>query len=211
MLLSIFTAIAIVACAQPREKLAWPFPPAPPKSIPHNSPTDPPKNKAAMGGVMHETDEIDGELDNNNLANTSSDSQTDATPNFQWPMIVTTITSLFGNRIDPIDGKHRFHSGIDIDGKYGTLIRAAASGTIVFTGWDHGHGRKVVIKHAAGFSTSYSHLAQTIALPGTHVKAGEVIGQLGNSGRSTGSHLHFEVRRWNVLLDPLDVLASPAK
>jgi murein DD-endopeptidase MepM/ murein hydrolase activator NlpD len=128
---------------------------------------------------------------------------------FRWPLTTTGINSLYGERIDPIDGKRRFHAGIDIAASYGALVSAAAPGVVQHADWTHGHGRQVVIEHNGGFRTIYSHLAQVLVLPGSVVQAGTVIGQVGNSGRSTGAHLHFAVTHWNNPIDPLEVLAEP--
>jgi murein DD-endopeptidase MepM/ murein hydrolase activator NlpD len=127
---------------------------------------------------------------------------------FGWPMPTTGINSLFGARKDPIDGSTRFHYGVDLDGLYGAPVATAAAGTVIYAGWSGGHGRTVVIDHDGGFRTSYSHLAQTLVHAGSWVQGGEAVGLLGNSGRSTGPHLHFEVTRFGDYLDPLELLGT---
>ena len=122
---------------------------------------------------------------------------------FVWPLDPLGITSLFGPRLDPIHDKKRFHEGIDFDAPYGSFVVAAASGSVVFANWHKGHGRSVVIDHGNGLVTRYAHLSQIIALPKSSVSAGEKIGRVGNSGRSTGPHLHFEILQDNIPLDPL--------
>ncbi len=132
--------------------------------------------------------------------------RTSTTLTLKWPISATGINSLFGNREDPFDGSRRFHYGVDLAGTYGELVRACAEGVVVHAGWHSGHGRQVVIEHAGGFRTSYSHLSQVLVFEGDTVAGGQLIGRLGNSGRSTGPHLHFEVSRWGQPIDPVDVL-----
>ncbi|MCX8059352.1 MAG: peptidoglycan DD-metalloendopeptidase family protein [Spirochaetes bacterium] len=112
------------------------------------------------------------------------------------------ITSGFGFRIDPFIGIRRFHSGMDIANLYGTPIYSAYAGTVIYTGWDGGYGLKIVIKHPLGYETIYGHLSKISVKVGQTVSKGQLIGYMGSSGRSTGSHLHFEIRRFNKLLNP---------
>jgi murein DD-endopeptidase MepM/ murein hydrolase activator NlpD len=123
-----------------------------------------------------------------------------------WPVPAIGVNSLFGPRRDPIDGTVRYHAGIDLDAAYGGVISAAADGWVSSAGWHAGHGRRVVLEHAGGYQTVYSHLSQVLAVSRTWVRAGQAIGRVGNSGRSTGPHLHFELNRWGEHLDPLDYL-----
>jgi murein DD-endopeptidase MepM/ murein hydrolase activator NlpD len=125
---------------------------------------------------------------------------------FAWPLAALGVNSPFGERIDPIDGVRRMHAGVDLEGTYGMLIRATADGVVVGNGVHAGHGRQVVIEHAGGFRSVYSHLSQLFLATGDRVKAGQIIGRLGNSGRSTGPHLHFELSRYGEALDPLMLL-----
>lgn len=127
---------------------------------------------------------------------------------FAWPLAASGINSLFGQRSDPFDGKPRFHAGIDLDAPYGMVVGAAASGVVLHAGWTLGHGRQVVIAHAGGFRTVYSHLAQVLVFAGAMVRTGDAVGRVGSSGRSTGPHLHFELSRWERPLDPLDLLGD---
>jgi murein DD-endopeptidase MepM/ murein hydrolase activator NlpD len=126
-----------------------------------------------------------------------------------WPIPTTGVNSLFGPRQDPLDGTARYHAGVDLEADYGTVIEASAAGWVSDAAWHAGHGRRVVLEHAGGYQTVYSHLSQVLAVSGTWVRAGDAIGRVGNSGRSTGPHLHFEVNRWGEHLDPLDYLAVP--
>lgn len=131
-----------------------------------------------------------------------------ATLALAWPVPATGITSLFGPRVDPITGAQRFHYGVDLHGRYGQPVTAAAAGVVIFAGWNHGHGRQVIVQHTGGWQTSYSHLSQFTVHRGEHLRAGQAVGQLGNSGRSTGPHLHFEITRWGGYYNPLDLLGT---
>jgi murein DD-endopeptidase MepM/ murein hydrolase activator NlpD len=115
------------------------------------------------------------------------------------------ITSYFGNRYHPILHFTRFHAGIDIGAGWGSPIVAAADGQIVAAGWSGGYGREVRIGHPGGLMTLYGHMSSIIASEGSFVRAGQVIGYVGSSGLSTGPHLHFEVRRGGVPVNPLAV------
>lgn len=123
-----------------------------------------------------------------------------------WPLPATGITSMYGERTDPIDRRSRWHRGIDMEAEYGTTVMASADGQIVAAGWNGGYGRQIVIEHGGGYQTVYAHLSQILVPLRARVKAGQAIGRVGNSGRSTGAHLHFEVKAWNRHIDPLDVL-----
>lgn len=129
-----------------------------------------------------------------------------ATRNFRWP-VMGRITSPFGWRRHPITRRNDFHSGIDIRAARGTVIRAAAAGTVVHSGWMGGYGRTVVIRHANGKSTLYAHAESLLVRQGDTVTAGQNIARAGSSGRATGPHLHFEVRdRNNRPVNPLPFL-----
>lgn len=119
-----------------------------------------------------------------------------------WP-IVGEITGHFGERLDPFSGEGAFHSGMDIASHYGDLVRATADGVVSEAGGERsGYGRLIVIDHGFGVSTWYGHLSAFKTQVGMHVKAGEVIGLEGKSGRSTGPHLHYEVRIYNTPVNP---------
>jgi murein DD-endopeptidase MepM/ murein hydrolase activator NlpD len=115
------------------------------------------------------------------------------------------ITSYFGNRYHPILHFTRFHAGIDIGAGWGSPIVAAADGQVVAAGWSGGYGREVRIGHPGGLMTLYGHMSSIIASEGSYVRAGQVIGYVGSSGLSTGPHLHFEVRRGGIPVNPLAV------
>ena len=118
-----------------------------------------------------------------------------------WP-IQGRVASSFGERQDPINGEGAFHSGIDIDAPYGTPVRAAADGDVSDAAMGAGYGREVVLDHGHDVLTVYGHLSAIAVVPGQHVTRGEVIGYVGQSGRATGPHLHYEVRVHNVPVNP---------
>lgn len=118
------------------------------------------------------------------------------------------LTSRFGWRMHPIFGTREFHTGVDIANHIGTPIRAAESGIVRFVGWMGGYGRLIVVAHANGLETSYSHLSSMLVGLGQRVARGDLLGRMGNSGWSTGPHLFFEVRRNGVPLDPLPFLGG---
>jgi len=118
-----------------------------------------------------------------------------------WP-VEGPVASSFGEREDPINGEGAFHSGIDIDAPKGTPVRAAGDGDVSGTSMGTGYGRQVVLDHGHEVLTVYGHLSAIAVLPGQHVVRGQVIGYVGQSGRATGPHLHYEVRVHNVPVNP---------
>jgi murein DD-endopeptidase MepM/ murein hydrolase activator NlpD len=124
-----------------------------------------------------------------------------------WP-VNGHVTSYFGYRYHPILHFTRFHAGIDIGAAWGSPIMAAADGQVVTAGWTGGYGRAVQIAHGGGISTMYGHMSQVVAVPGSYVHAGQLIGYVGSSGLSTGPHLHYEVRRNGTPVNPLAVRFS---
>lgn len=113
------------------------------------------------------------------------------------------VSSYFGMRKDPINGRHSFHSGIDYAGKVGSDILAVADGLVILSESVNGYGRTVEIRHANGMVTRYAHCKRLLVDVGDLVTKGQVIATLGNSGRSTGPHLHFEVLQEGVAINPL--------
>jgi murein DD-endopeptidase MepM/ murein hydrolase activator NlpD len=124
-----------------------------------------------------------------------------------WP-VLGPITSPFGEREDPFSGEPAFHPGVDIGAPEGTPVLATADGVVAFAGWEDGYGRLVVIDDGFGFSTCYAHLSAFSVQPGMHIDRGQVIGYVGDSGRSTGPHLHYEVRINNTPVNPWRYLRS---
>ena len=126
-----------------------------------------------------------------------------------WP-VSARITSGFGLRIHPILRFARMHRGIDFGARWGTPIHAAADGEVTRAGWAGGYGRQVRLAHAAGLASSYSHMSSLSVAPGTVVRQGQLIGYVGSSGLSTGPHLHYEVYRGGVAVNPMNVRFTAA-
>lgn len=118
-----------------------------------------------------------------------------------WP-IQGRVTSSFGEREDPLNGEGAFHPGIDIAAPYGTPVRATGDGEVSGDNMGAGYGKDVVIDHGHDVLTVYGHLSAIAVLPGQHVTRGQVIGYVGESGRATGPHLHYEVRIHHVPVNP---------
>jgi murein DD-endopeptidase MepM/ murein hydrolase activator NlpD len=124
-----------------------------------------------------------------------------------WP-VKGEITGHFGERLDPFSGEGAFHAGMDIASHYGDQVRATADGVISVVDQRAGYGRLVVIDHGFGVTTWYGHLSGFNTPTGMHVKRGDVIGYEGASGRSTGPHLHYEVRIYNTPVNPWRYLST---
>jgi murein DD-endopeptidase MepM/ murein hydrolase activator NlpD len=124
-----------------------------------------------------------------------------------WP-VLGHITDGFGERLDPFSGEGAFHTGVDVASDYGAPVHATADG-IVTIAQDHaGYGRLVVVDHGFGITTWYAHLSSISAVSGTRIKRGEVVGYTGISGRSTGPHVHYEVRMNNAPINPWRYMKS---
>jgi murein DD-endopeptidase MepM/ murein hydrolase activator NlpD len=121
------------------------------------------------------------------------------------------ISSGFGVRKDPLLGTPALHSGIDFRAQLGANALVTAPGVVVKAGWNGGYGRMVEVDHGNGFSTRYGHLSRIDVKVGDHLVRGGVVGEVGSSGRSTGPHLHYEVRRNGDAIDPLAFLKAGTK
>jgi len=124
-----------------------------------------------------------------------------------WP-VEGRVGSSFGQREDPFNGEGAFHSGLDIDAPYGTPVRAAADGNVNSAEMSGGYGREIILNHGHDVLTIYGHLSAIAVVPGQHVIRGQVIGYVGQSGRATGPHLHYEVRVHKVPVNPYKYLRS---
>ena len=127
------------------------------------------------------------------------------------PAAGRSISSTFGVRTDPLIGAPALHSGMDFRAPYGSSARATAAGTVTKAGWNGGYGRMVEIDHGGGFTTRYAHLSKVLVAPDQKVVAGDEVGEVGSSGRSTGPHLHYEVRRDGEAVDPLRFIRAGKK
>jgi len=122
------------------------------------------------------------------------------------PLESARVSSRFGKRVDPFLRRPAMHSGIDFRAASGTGVHATAPGKIVSAGRNGGYGRMVVIDHGNGMTTRYAHLSRISVKKGQAVEAGEIIGKVGSTGRSTGPHLHYEIRRDGKAVDPAPFL-----
>jgi murein DD-endopeptidase MepM/ murein hydrolase activator NlpD len=129
-----------------------------------------------------------------------------ATPSI-WPAR-GWLSSTMGHRADPFTGDDDFHAGLDIAGERGQPVFATAAGTVAHVGFQGGYGNLIVLEHGFGLQTRYGHLLNYSVKPGARVKRGDVIGHVGNTGRSTGYHLHYEVLANGKLLNPLQLLTQ---
>ena len=118
-----------------------------------------------------------------------------------WP-VRGYITGRFGKRLDPISGEGAFHPGVDIGARYGTDVKATGDGMVIEAERDAGYGRSILLDHGNGITTRYAHMSRLFVVVGEEVKRGEVIGAVGMSGRTTGPHLHYEVRFHGAPVNP---------
>jgi murein DD-endopeptidase MepM/ murein hydrolase activator NlpD len=124
-----------------------------------------------------------------------------------WP-VEGRVTSSFGQREDPFNGEGAFHAGLDISAPFGTVVRATGDGLVDSAATVNGYGREVILDHGHGVHTIYGHLSGMLVLTGQHVVRGQIIGYVGQSGRATAPHLHYEVRINNVPVNPHKYLRS---
>lgn len=124
-----------------------------------------------------------------------------------WP-VLGHITDSFGERLDPFSGEGAFHTGVDVSADYGAPVHATADGVVVTADTHTGYGRVVIVEHGFGLTTWYAHLSAYAVVAGTRIKRGEVIGYAGISGRSTGPHVHYEVRVNNAPVNPWRYMKS---
>ena len=127
---------------------------------------------------------------------------------FLSPIQYGKTTSGFGSRKDPFNSQRtEFHKGIDLGCRIGTNVLSARSGEVVFSGYDDGYGYLVIIEHEFGYKSYYGHLSKISVKKGDFVKTGSLIALSGNTGRSTGPHLHFEIRKNDKALNPMSFLS----
>jgi len=124
---------------------------------------------------------------------------------FIWPL-VGEMVSTFGWRVHPVLGDRHHHNGIDIDVPEGTIVHASSGGEVYFSGEQPGYGMVLMLEHSDNYFTVYGHLANVFVYQGQYVEAGQAIAQSGNTGISSGPHLHFEIRNGSFPIDPLRYL-----
>jgi murein DD-endopeptidase MepM/ murein hydrolase activator NlpD len=127
-----------------------------------------------------------------------------------WPVDGKLMLSSFGNRTDPFSGEGAFHKGVDISSTTGTPVRATADGIVIYSAFESGYGRLVVVDHGHGVETYYAHLSRFEVHTGQELRRGEIVGRVGSSGRVTAPHLHYEVRVGGVPQNPYRYLAKAA-
>lgn len=123
-----------------------------------------------------------------------------------WP-VNGRLMGGYGVRSDPFSGEGAMHTGVDISAPQGTPVHATADGIVIHAGWNGGYGRCVIIDHGNGYQTWYAHLSRLDVIEGQEIRQGETLGAVGSSGRSTGSHLHYEVRIGSTPVNPYRFLA----
>jgi murein DD-endopeptidase MepM/ murein hydrolase activator NlpD len=128
-----------------------------------------------------------------------------------WPVNTRYITSDFGFRSDPFSYKPTYHSGVDIAGDQGDPVYVTADGVVITAAYDDLHGNNVVVDHSNGIRTWYMHMNKIIVAKGDHVTKGQQIGVLGTTGRSTGPHLHYELKKNGTSIDPKPYLKASRK
>jgi murein DD-endopeptidase MepM/ murein hydrolase activator NlpD len=126
---------------------------------------------------------------------------------YQMP-VTGRLSSGFGSRYHPIDKKTKFHSGLDLAVPTGTRVNAAADGVVEFAGWKGGYGNLVVLRHPDGRQTRYGHLDKILVSEGDKLSAGQQFAISGSTGKSTGPHLHFEVRENGQVVNPLKIMSN---
>ncbi len=126
---------------------------------------------------------------------------------FGIPVKGADLQSNFGRRVDPFTGRLAFHAGLDLSGPSGSKIVAAGDGKVVGAGWEGAYGNAIDIDHGFGLITRYGHLSAISVSEGDVIRKGQVIGVQGSTGRSTGPHLHYEVRQYNRPLNPANFLS----
>ncbi len=126
----------------------------------------------------------------------------------KWPVNTYFITSDFGKRTDPFNRRTSVHTGIDIRGNYGDPVYASGDGKVISASYNGGYGNAVQIQHNQSFQTLYGHLLNYTVKTGEYVKKGDLIGRVGSTGRSTGPHLHFEIKKNGELIHPKEFIDS---
>ena len=126
-----------------------------------------------------------------------------------WPIIGGWISSHFGYRSDPFTGHGAFHAGVDFAGPTGSRVISTGPGFVSFSGYKNGYGNVVEITHPTGYITRYGHNSRNLVREGQTVQKGDAIAVIGSTGRSTGTHVHFEVERDGNRLNPMRYLSAP--
>jgi len=123
-----------------------------------------------------------------------------------WP-VNGRLMGGYGERSDPFSGEGAMHTGVDISAPQGTPVHVAADGIVIHAGWNGGYGRCVIVDHGNNYQTWYAHLSRMDVIEGQEIRQGDVVGEVGSTGRATGSHLHYEVRIGSTPVNPYRFLA----
>jgi murein DD-endopeptidase MepM/ murein hydrolase activator NlpD len=158
-----------------------------------------------LSSLKHDLDELSMKLEDDKINLTTIRETLRRTPDI-WPTSSTNISSGFGLRTDPFTRNLRFHSGLDITGSADDPVFAAADGTVEFSGSGDEQGNYITINHGGGLHTVYMHLSKSLVKEGSPVVKGEHIGLMGSTGRSTGTHLHYEIHLHGVPTNPLQYI-----
>lgn len=108
-----------------------------------------------------------------------------------------------GMRVNPVTGRRMLHAGADLAAPWGVGVRATADGVVMRAGPAGSYGLLVAIRHSGGYETRYAHMSRILIVPGEAIRKGDLVGHVGSTGRSTGPHLHYEIRRLGRVIDPL--------
>lgn len=124
------------------------------------------------------------------------------------PIANVSISSAFGGRQDPINGRRAFHEGVDFRAKTGEKVFATGKGRVVSSGYSPDYGENIIISHGKGYESMFAHLNKRLVQVGDSITPGDLVGLVGNSGRSTGSHLHYEIRYMGAPINPMDYMRA---
>ncbi len=166
--------------------------------------------KSGLSGLVTDINDLLADLTESEAKLKELERLRNITPTL-WPTASRRITSGFGIRRDPFTQKPSMHTGIDLDGEMNDPVYAAAEGKVVLAEFDSMHGNRILIDHSRGLKTQYLHLNKMLVIPGEHVTKGQKIGLMGTTGRSTGTHLHYEVNKNNKQVDPTPYLLTIRK
>lgn len=145
-------------------------------------------------------------LHNPTVSSTGTASSGGSSNSFRMPVAYKGVTSPYGRRMHPVLKRYIYHKGVDLRAHY-TNLYASRNGRVSYAGWMSGYGKIIIIKHSSGYETRYAHLNNIYVKVGQNVSEGALIGKTGMTGRVTGPHLHYEIRRNNNPLDPMKHLA----
>jgi murein DD-endopeptidase MepM/ murein hydrolase activator NlpD len=159
-------------------------------------------NRIYVGQKIYLNSKYSKEKDHHSNSSTKNLFISPTLKSFKWPIKTKEITSKFGTRIHPITGRKTSHEGVDLKSKMNTPVYAPYSGVVTYSGWMRGYGKIVIISHGNGYESRYAHLNRWLVKKGQKVSKGQIIAKTGNTGLSTGPHLHYEIRKNNKPVDP---------